>query len=405
MMENFIENKHVELLHKNMMLNYFLMDDDELILGSMQNYLLDSMQSYFNVAFNFDINGYYAAIIGANKKYVPLVSAVEVTKKLNDINAGRNRNQALANQFHFKVQQIGLKIDNSKQMLYLISPTPESKIPVEEFLLKLQENEPLTKSPYNISSLSKKYSNYEGLNQAYKEARYLNDLHFFGVDFDIITAEKVMNIKKDVSVGEIIHSCERWKYTLHYDTEKNALECMVALLEQVRFAFNRDYFKMCFSYITTTLQTLADAHEIPFETANISDLDYFTIGEYYDYLKEKQRFLLPLIPCKLPAYIIASLSYINHGFYRQDLNLKEISAYSNVHHTHLSEEFTTHMNMTISTYIYNKRMEHAKVLLRETDTAINIIAEQVGYTDVRYFRRRFKEFVGETPTEYREQEV
>lgn len=83
------------------------------------------------------------------------------------------------------------------------------------------------------------------------------------------------------------------------------------------------------------------------------------------------------------------------------MNLKEIATHSDVNYTHLSEEFTTHLKMNITTYICKKRVEHAKLLLKDTVLPINIIANKVGYSDIRYFRKRFKDITGETPTKYR----
>ena len=48
------------------------------------------------------------------------------------------------------------------------------------------------------------------------------------------------------------------------------------------------------------------------------------------------------------------------------------------------------------------RIEHAKLLLRETSLSIAIIAEKTGYSSLEYFNRMFQRKVGFSPRKYRE---
>ena len=57
--------------------------------------------------------------------------------------------------------------------------------------------------------------------------------------------------------------------------------------------------------------------------------------------------------------------------------------------------------MSISDYIVMIRMEHARLLLRNTTDSIQMIAEATGYPDPQYFSRRFKQTVGQSPQAYR----
>ena len=57
--------------------------------------------------------------------------------------------------------------------------------------------------------------------------------------------------------------------------------------------------------------------------------------------------------------------------------------------------------MSISDYIAMIRMEHARLLLRNTTDSIQMIAEATGYLDPQYFSRRFKQTVGQSPQAYR----
>jgi transcriptional regulator GlxA family with amidase domain len=53
-------------------------------------------------------------------------------------------------------------------------------------------------------------------------------------------------------------------------------------------------------------------------------------------------------------------------------------------------------------YVQSLRMEEAKQMLEASDTAIDEIAEEVGYTEPAAFRRLFKRSTGITPLQYRQ---
>ena len=52
-------------------------------------------------------------------------------------------------------------------------------------------------------------------------------------------------------------------------------------------------------------------------------------------------------------------------------------------------------------YIQSRRLDQAKVLLRETEMPISKVAETVGYDNISYFSKLFRQKVGCQPGEYR----
>jgi two-component system response regulator YesN len=59
--------------------------------------------------------------------------------------------------------------------------------------------------------------------------------------------------------------------------------------------------------------------------------------------------------------------------------------------------FKSEMNMTLSEYITQVRMQEAKRLITATDEKLSLIAEKVGYSDVSYFSNVFKKYYGNSP--------
>ena len=68
---------------------------------------------------------------------------------------------------------------------------------------------------------------------------------------------------------------------------------------------------------------------------------------------------------------------------------------------YLSTLFKNEFNITLKKYISNKKIEHAKKLLEETDTTLTTIAKSLGYKSLRSFDIVFTKEVGVTPMKYR----
>lgn len=85
-----------------------------------------------------------------------------------------------------------------------------------------------------------------------------------------------------------------------------------------------------------------------------------------------------------------------------NLSLKSLAENQNVSLCYLSTIFKKETGKTISEYIRERRMEHAKYLLGTTQLQIQTIALHCGIVDVHYFSKIFKRQTGKTPKEYRE---
>lgn len=98
--------------------------------------------------------------------------------------------------------------------------------------------------------------------------------------------------------------------------------------------------------------------------------------------------------------IIRILEYINE-FYNQDIKASEVADYINISPNYFSTFFKQKTGMSFNEYLNKIRIEKAMILLRETSDQVNIIAENVGYHEYKYFAQVFKNISNLTPTEYR----
>lgn len=85
------------------------------------------------------------------------------------------------------------------------------------------------------------------------------------------------------------------------------------------------------------------------------------------------------------------------------LQRDEIAAMVHVSPGYLGRIFKKEMSLSLSDYIMKKRISVAKQLLLKTGLSITEVSSRVGFSYSSYFTKLFKEQVGMTPQEYRQQ--
>ncbi|MDR2516842.1 MAG: AraC family transcriptional regulator [Spirochaetaceae bacterium] len=80
-----------------------------------------------------------------------------------------------------------------------------------------------------------------------------------------------------------------------------------------------------------------------------------------------------------------------------ELSLSFLAGHFNVSAGYLSARFKKERNLTLTTYVINKRLELAAALLRGQGAFVQEAAERAGFLDVNYFCRLFKRRYGQSP--------
>ena len=92
---------------------------------------------------------------------------------------------------------------------------------------------------------------------------------------------------------------------------------------------------------------------------------------------------------------------------REDLSAhispSEIASQLGMSYSLLRDQFKTITGMSMAEYSLNQRMNHAKTLLTSSDKSIKEIAFETGYESVSRFCCAFKQYVGITASEFRNQ--
>lgn len=104
-----------------------------------------------------------------------------------------------------------------------------------------------------------------------------------------------------------------------------------------------------------------------------------------------------------PVWFNEFLTYISHpnNFGKSVEELSKSTAYS---YSRLARLFKEFVGTTLVDYINDKKMTHAKRLLRTTTLSMIQISEQIGYNSLSSFNHLFKNTYGLTPSEYRKKE-
>ncbi len=87
--------------------------------------------------------------------------------------------------------------------------------------------------------------------------------------------------------------------------------------------------------------------------------------------------------------------------YDKKLNLAVFAKQYNYSLSHISKKFTEEMGAGFTEYLQRIRIEHACILLENSDMAVSEIASRVGYLNTKFFNKIFKKTLGVTPREFK----
>lgn len=160
------------------------------------------------------------------------------------------------------------------------------------------------------------------------------------------------------------------------------------------------YFHFLFKTKMITYYNHKTDVETPSNNAfSIDDL----FADYYEYLlKQLNHIQQNRIP-RSSIIIQQVVSEIHHNYADQGLNIKRLAEHSNISNSYLSKIFRETMNVPITQYISEYRLEKARERLEsDKETKIIDICFACGFNDYPYFSKFFKRTYGISPLQYRE---
>lgn len=101
------------------------------------------------------------------------------------------------------------------------------------------------------------------------------------------------------------------------------------------------------------------------------------------------------------SYLIRSVvNYINQHL-SSELSLAALASEFGKNASYLSSEFKKEVGDTLTTYINKHRILASLRCFNTTDMSVAEVSNAVGYTDMGYFSRLFRKYVGQSPREYK----
>lgn len=197
-----------------------------------------------------------------------------------------------------------------------------------------------------------------------------------------VNRHMLSNVMNDLS-EELYHSDQDISVQKHY---------LADILIQVKSVIKRTYENLDIplptnAAIISTLEDKCYLYEI---------LDFFTL-----------QFDICMNAIGSPtrdSVIDGILLYIQHN-YQENLKLGSIAELFGYNSSYLGKVFTKATGKNFNAYVDEIRIEHSKKLLLEQNPKVYEIAQRVGYTNVDYFHKKFKKYVGVSPAEYRKSHI
>ncbi|MNQ12373.1 Arabinose operon regulatory protein [compost metagenome] len=94
-------------------------------------------------------------------------------------------------------------------------------------------------------------------------------------------------------------------------------------------------------------------------------------------------------------------SELTHGKINKLMRVQEFAELQNLHPNYLTNVIKSKTGKSISTWISDKMIAEAKLLLRNSDLSIKEISFQLGFLETTHFSNYFKKNTQHTPAEYR----
>jgi len=89
--------------------------------------------------------------------------------------------------------------------------------------------------------------------------------------------------------------------------------------------------------------------------------------------------------------------------FQQNPPLEDLAKQAGLAPEYFHRQFKKLFNTTPYEYMFKRRMNKARHLLKKTDLQVQEVAQQCGYSNPFYFSRIFTKWLGISPTAYRNQ--
>jgi two-component system response regulator YesN len=238
----------------------------------------------------------------------------------------------------------------------------------------------------------------EQLEQQMEEKFYHPEKHVFSNEDDVLKLSvgemqdsQIMQMiseditRKDTEQLRRHFECLKEKY--HDNTQYSAMYIKFVFSNVIQELFQENQF--------SGEHRLEQEVERLYKCKNIMEI----LAVTEDNIKEYEAFLERSMSASRNE--VATVKNYIYQHYEEDLNLEMLAEKVYLSSGYLSFIFKKETGMNLNRYIRVFRMEKAKELLCSTNMKVAQISERVGFANVSYFCRSFREYYGSSPESYR----
>jgi len=171
------------------------------------------------------------------------------------------------------------------------------------------------------------------------------------------------------------------------------LERIVSCVNQFVIQYFREYLPQKAEFFDKYYELLKDIY-------NFNNMQEYLYA-LKNYIFEVNDFLLAIKDVyKDKDEIDKAIGYVYEN-YNKDLNMAVVANHVSLNYSYFSFLFREQTGLSFVDFLKKVRIEKSKELLKDPGFKIADVSHMVGYKDVKYFTRNFRELVGISPLEYR----
>lgn len=284
-----------------------------------------------------------------------------------------------------------------------------------ENLLRHYRVVPQKGSPFDSVFLTygQKVSRVRDIHLSYEDVCRLCDRRFFceenqhiiGYEGLYITADPASVIAKDFAPKYAERFCnyiQSHNQTLITETLKELSSALTSSKESITTI--KHFLIDIYILVKQKIMQLYPNVDIPFP-ANASAIDLlerkYYLYEIIAFMAEQFDMWMHSVGYSSGENVMDEVLYYIHHNYRDNLKLETIAPLFGYSSSYLGKIFNKKIGINFNAYVDQVRIEEAKKLLEQDRLKVYEIAEQVGYSNVDYFHKKFKKYTGTSPAEYR----
>ncbi|MEG2097081.1 MAG: AraC family transcriptional regulator [Pseudoflavonifractor sp.] len=368
-----------------------------------------------DVVLNTNLEEFYFCLTGLKKDIYFSVYGYDAGDYLEIYEVIRQQVEAELEHCGYLADVFMVMEEDAKQMAILFSPKPSVTCSPQALAQRLSD---LAQQVYeelifkgdkrycNVTALSAPLSGFGQIRAGYLQVRQLNDLSFFHMEPEVITAERVAALGNGADYLAVIEGCVQVCAGLDEGDAPQVRRQLEGLfLDLLRKSYSRSLCRDALSFCKNMLQVRGTVYDLlgEMDLESLCEIDRYlrieecvrALGAAMDQVCEAVR--------RQGSYakpVLLAICFIkNH--YREDLSLPDVAKYAGVNPNYLSGVFRENTGVPLRDYITAVRLGAAKTMLAEGNRKISEIAEGLGFYDAKYFTRIFKKAEGITPAEYR----